>query len=65
MNVLFEALSKVRRRHPKFQLGEILYCCPDMYKTGVADKLFYMDDDAVLEAIRKTYPECFGRKNKT
>lgn len=49
---LLNELERVWKEHPDTRLGQLLVCCVD----GEADRLFYMEDEVLLEKLRKRYP---------
>ena len=49
---LMSELERVWKEHPDSRLGQLLVSCVD----GDADKLFYMEDEALLEKLRERFP---------
>jgi hypothetical protein len=45
-------LERIWKKHPDTRLGQLLVSCVD----GDADKLFYMEDEALLEKLRERFP---------
>ena len=45
-------LERVWTVHPDTRLGQLLINCVD----GEADRLFYMEDEVLLEKLRERYP---------
>ena len=49
---LISELERVWKEHPDTRLGQLLVSCVD----GEADRLFYMEDEVLLEKLRERYP---------
>ena len=49
---LMSELERIWKEHPDTRLGQLLISCVD----GDADKLFYMEDEALLEKLRERFP---------
>ena len=49
---LMVELERIWKAHPDTRLGQLLVSCVD----GDADKLFYMEDEVLLEKLRERYP---------
>ena len=45
-------LARIWKEHPDTRLGQLLIGCID----GDADRLFYMEDEVLLEKLRERYP---------
>ena len=45
-------LSRIWKEHPDTRLGQLLIGCAD----GDAEKLFYLEDEVLLEKLRERYP---------
>lgn len=45
-------LERIWKEHPDTRLGQLLMGCVD----GEADRLFYMEDEVLLEKLRERYP---------
>ena len=49
---LLMELERIWKKHPDTRLGQLLVSCVN----GEADKLFYMEDEALLEKLRERFP---------
>lgn len=49
---LLMELERIWKEHPDTRLGQLLVSCVN----GEADKLFYMEDEALLEKLREHFP---------
>ena len=49
---LLMELERIWKEHPDTRLGQLLVSCVN----GEADKLFYMEDEALLEKLRERFP---------
>ena len=45
-------LERIWKQHPDTRLGQLLLGCVE----GEADRLFYMEDEILLEKLREHYP---------
>ena len=45
-------LARIWKEQPDTRLGQLLIGCVD----GEADRLFYMEDEVLLEKLRERYP---------
>ena len=52
IDALVSELERIWKEHPDTRLGQLLVSCVD----GDADKLFYMEDEALLEKLRERFP---------
>ena len=52
IDALVSELEQIWKEHPDARLGQLLVSCVD----GDADKLFYMEDEALLEKLRERFP---------
>ncbi len=52
INEILTELERIWKAHPDTRLGQLLVSCVD----GDADKLFYMEDEALLEKLCERYP---------
>jgi hypothetical protein len=49
---LMSELERIWKEHPDTRLGQLLVSCVD----GDADKLFYIEDESLLEKLRERFP---------
>ena len=49
---LMSELERIWKEHPDTRLGQLLVSCVD----GDAEKLFYMEDEDLLEKLRERFP---------
>ena len=49
---LLMELERIWKEHPDTRLGQLLVSCVN----GEADKLFYMEDEALQEKLRERFP---------
>ena len=52
IDAVLAELERIWKAHPDTRLGQLLVSCVD----GDADKLFYMEDEELLEKLRERYP---------